>query len=70
MKNAFKLGFAALAITLSVAACNSEKTGTTTDTTATDSGAVVTTVDTNVKDSTVKDTVVKTTTEETKPAAH
>ncbi|ALL05231.1 hypothetical protein QG516_08100 [Pedobacter gandavensis] len=62
MKNAFKLGFAALAITLSVAACSSEKKGESTDTTLTDSGAVVTTVDTNVVDSTVKDTTVKTTT--------
>jgi hypothetical protein len=70
MKNAFKFGFAALAITLSVAACTSEKTGTASDTTATDSGSVVTTVDTTVKDSTVKDTTVKTTTEATKPAAH
>jgi hypothetical protein len=70
MKNAFKFGFAALAITLSEAACNSEKTGTSTDTTATDSGSVVTTVDTTVKDSTVKDTTVKTTTEAEKPAAH
>ncbi|WP_316821271.1 hypothetical protein [Pedobacter gandavensis] len=70
MKNAFKLGFAALAITLSVAACTSEKKAESADTTLTDSGAVVTTVDTTVKDTTVKDTVVKTTTEAEKPAAH
>ncbi|MBB6498275.1 hypothetical protein [Pedobacter cryoconitis] len=70
MKNLFKFGFLALAISLSVAACNSEKkTGSSTDTSVTDSGAVVTTdVDTTVKDSTKKDTTVKTTTTEVKPA--
>jgi ABC-type glycerol-3-phosphate transport system substrate-binding protein len=62
MKNAFKFGFLALAISLSVAACNSEKKGESTDTTLTDSSAVVTDVDTTVSDSTVKDTTVKTTT--------
>lgn len=62
MKNLFKFGFLALAISLSVAACNSEKKGESTDTTATDSSTVVTDVDTSVKDSTVKDTTVKTTT--------
>jgi hypothetical protein len=62
MKNAFKFGFLALAISLSVAACNSEKTGESTDTTLTDSSAVVTDVDTTVTDSTVKDTAVTTTT--------
>jgi hypothetical protein len=47
MKNAFKFGFVALAISLSVAACqSSEKKGETTDTTLTDTSAVVTTVDT------------------------
>jgi len=69
MKNAFKFGFLALAISLSVAACNSEKKAESTDTTLTDSSAVVTTVDTTVTDSAVKDTTVKTTTTETKPAA-
>jgi len=73
MKNLFKFGFLALAISLSVAACNSEKkTGSSTDTSVTDSGAVVTTdVDTTVKavkDTTKKDTTVKTTTTEVKPA--
>ena len=69
MKNLFKLGFAALAITLSVSACGgSEKTGESTDTTLTDTSAVVTTVDTTVTDSAVKDTTVKTTTETTAPA--
>jgi hypothetical protein len=69
MKNAFKFGFLALAISLSVAACqSSEKTGESTDTTLTDTSAVVTSVDTTVTDSTVQDTTVKTTTETTAPA--
>ncbi|WP_316815225.1 hypothetical protein [Pedobacter nyackensis] len=69
MKNAFKFGFLALAISLSVAACqSSEKTGESTDTTLTDTSAVVTTVDTTVTDTTVKDTAVTTTTTETAPA--
>ncbi|WP_442588201.1 hypothetical protein ACSBL2_19335 [Pedobacter sp. AW31-3R] len=62
MKNLFKFGFLALAISLSVAACNSEKTGEATDTTVTDSSTIVTDVDTTVKDSTVKDTTVTATT--------
>jgi len=62
MKNAFKFGFVALAISLSVAACNSEKTGESTDTTVVDSSTVVTEVDTTVTDSTVQDTAVTTTT--------
>ena len=66
MKNAFKFGFLALAISLSVAACNSEKKGESTDTTLTDSTAVTTTVDTTVTDSTVKDTTVTTTIDSTK----
>ena len=69
MKNAFKFGFLALAISLSVAACqSSEKTGESTDTTLTDTSAVVTSVDTTVTDTTVQDTTVKTTTETTAPA--
>jgi ABC-type oligopeptide transport system substrate-binding subunit len=69
MKNAFKFGFLALAISLSVAACqSSEKTGESSDTTLTDTSAVVTTVDTTVTDSAVKDTTVHTTTETTAPA--
>ena len=69
MKNAFKFGFLALAISLSVAACqSSEKTGESADTTLTDTSAVVTSVDTTVTDSTVQDTTVKTTTETTAPA--
>ncbi|SEA60182.1 hypothetical protein [Pedobacter hartonius] len=66
MKNLFKLGFAALAISLSVAACSGEKKAETTDTTVTDSSTITTDVDTSVKDSTVKDTAVKTTTTEVK----
>jgi len=72
MKNLFKFGFLALAISLSVAACNSEKSGTGADTSMTDSSAIITdtnAVDTVVKDSTVKDTTVKveTTQTEVKP---
>ena len=46
MKNLFKFGFLALALSLSVAACNSEKKAEGADT--------VVTTDTTVKDSTVK----------------
>jgi len=60
MKNAFKFGFLALAISLSVAACNSEKTAETTDSTMTDS--TMTTVDSTVTDTAVVDTMVKDTT--------
>jgi len=62
MKNLFKFGFLALAISLSVAACNSEKKADTADSTMTDSSTIVTDttgVDTTVSDSTVKDTAVK-----------
>ena len=62
MKNLFKFGFLALAISLSVAACNSEKKADGADSTVTDSSTIVTdtnSVDTNVTDSTVKDTSVK-----------
>ncbi|KLT63671.1 hypothetical protein EZ449_11255 [Pedobacter frigidisoli] len=68
MKNAFKLGFLALALSLSVVACNSEKKADGADTTLTDSSAIVTdttATDTTVKDSTVKDTTVAVTTEKT-----
>jgi len=47
MKNAFKLSFLALALSLSVAACNSEKKA---------EGADSTVVDTTVKDTTKMDT--------------
>lgn len=68
MKNLFKFGFLALAISLSVAACNSETATEAVDTTVTDSSTIVTDVDTTVKDSTVKDTTVAVTTTEVKPA--
>ena len=72
MKNLFKFGFLALALSLSVAACNSEKKADGAYTTMTDSSTIVTDtnkVDTAVKDSTVKDTTVKveTTKTEVKP---
>ncbi|MCJ0743618.1 MULTISPECIES: hypothetical protein [Pedobacter] len=52
MKNLFKLGFVAFALTLTVAACSSEKKAEGTDTIGTD---------TTIKaDTTVTDTVVKT----------
>ncbi len=72
MKNAFKLGFLALALSLTVAACGeSGKKADGADTTVTDSSTIITdttAIDTTVKDSTVKDTTVKatTTTEEVK----
>ncbi|AZI27400.1 MAG: hypothetical protein ABWZ79_11105 [Pedobacter agri] len=57
MKNAFKLGFLAIALSLSVAACNSEKKGESTDTLGADTTI---TADTTIKtDTTVADTVVK-----------
>ncbi|PWS33812.1 hypothetical protein [Pedobacter paludis] len=63
MKNAFKLGFLALALSLSVAACKSEKKDGATDSTTVDSTVVDTTVkDTTVKDTMVKDTMMKDTT--------
>ena len=68
MKNAFKLGFLALALSLSVVACNSEKKADGADTTLTDSSTIVTdstAMDTTVSDSTVKDTTVAVTTEKT-----
>lgn len=61
MKNTLKFGFLTLALSLSIAACNSEKKATSNDTTMVDT----TNVDTMVKDSTIKDTTVKVTTEKT-----
>ncbi|RYY37169.1 MAG: hypothetical protein EOP46_03710 [Sphingobacteriaceae bacterium] len=56
MKNAFKLGFLALAVSLSVAACKGSASGEG-DTTGTDTTVVDTTVvDTTVVDTTVVDT--------------
>ncbi|WP_175634422.1 hypothetical protein [Pedobacter ghigonis] len=63
MKNAFKLGFLALALSLSVVACKSEKKDGAVDSSKVDSTVVDTTVkDTTVKDSTVKDTLATDTT--------
>jgi hypothetical protein len=61
MKNSFKLGFLALAISLSVAACNSNKTEeAATDSTAVDTTAVDTTaVDTAAVDTAAVDTTAK-----------
>ena len=57
MKNAFKFGFLALAISLTVAACGgSDRTSNSTDSTAIDSS--VTTVDTTALDSSTVDTAV------------
>ena len=67
MKNLFKFGFLALALSLSVVAC-SEKKAENTDTLLTDSGMVTTTVDTLTNDTTVTDTLVETTTTTTTPA--
>ncbi len=61
MKNLFKFGFAALAISLSVAACSSNKTEEATDSTVVDTTVLDTTVsvDTTVVDTTAStDTVV------------
>nr|WP_294874317.1 hypothetical protein [uncultured Pedobacter sp.] len=57
MKNLFKFGFLALAISLSVAACTSEKKADATDSTMTDSS--MTTMDTTATDSAAIDTAVK-----------
>lgn len=60
MKNLFKFGFLAMVISLSVAACNSEKKGDATDSTMTDTSMTATdtmasdtaaAMDTTVKDS-------------------
>ena len=61
MKNLFKFGFAALAISLSVAACSSNKTEEATDSTVVYTTVLYTTVyvDTTVVDTTAStDTVV------------
>lgn len=57
MKNLFKFGFLALAISLSVAACTSEKKADATDSTMTDTS--MTTMDTTTTDSAAMDTAVK-----------
>ena len=61
MKNAFKFGFLALAISLSVAACDGKKGGTT-DSTTTTVDSSTTTVDSVTKDSAAVDTLAKDTT--------
>jgi len=58
MKNSFKLGFLALALSLTVAACGSDKKADGADSTMTDS----TVVDTTVHDSTTMDTTAMDTT--------
>jgi len=60
MKNLFKFGFLALAISLSVAACSSNQTEEATDSTAVDTTVLDTTVsvDTTVVDTTATDTAV------------
>lgn len=61
------MGFLALALSLSVVACKSEKKDGGTDSSKVDSTVVDTTVkDTTVKDTTVKDTIVKTDTTKVK----
>ncbi|MCX2477617.1 hypothetical protein OQY15_00860 [Pedobacter sp. MC2016-15] len=62
MKNAFKFGFLALAISLSVAACGGNKETSSTDSTTTTVDSTITTVDTAAADSAATDTVVKDTT--------
>lgn len=63
MKNAFKLGFLALALSLSVIACKSEKKDGAADSSKVDSSVVDTTVkDTTKKDTMAKDTMKKDTT--------
>ncbi|RWU03996.1 hypothetical protein [Pedobacter chitinilyticus] len=67
MKNLFKFGFLALALSLTVVACSSEKKAEGTDTAAVDT----TVVDTTAADTTVKvDTAVKADTTKAAPAAH
>ncbi len=56
MKNAFKFGFLALALSLSVVACNSEKKADSGDTSMTDTSMMST--DTMMKDTMMKDTMM------------
>jgi len=51
MKNSFKLGFLALAITMSVAACNSNKTSTSADSTTVSTDTTSTMMDSTKTDS-------------------
>ncbi len=67
MKNLFKFGFLALALSLTVVACGPRDKAATTDTPAVDT----TVVDTTATDTTkVVDTTVKTDTTKAAPAAH
>ncbi|RZK01699.1 MAG: hypothetical protein EOO43_24040 [Flavobacterium sp.] len=54
MKNLFKFGFLALVLSLSVAACSSEKKADATDSTMTDT--TMSTMDTTMTDSSMVDT--------------
>lgn len=63
MKNAFKLGFLALALSLTVAACSEKKADSATDSTMMDTSMNSTMMkDTMMKDSMAKDTMMKDTT--------
>jgi hypothetical protein len=70
MKNLFKFGFVALAISLSVAACSSNKTGEGADSTAADTTAIDTSLaaDTTATDSVATDSAA--TDSAAAPAAH
>jgi hypothetical protein len=73
MKNLFKFGFVALAISLSVAACSSNKSEGASDSTAVDSAAVDTSLatDTAAVDTAAADTAAAATTDSAAaPAAH
>ncbi|WP_449436761.1 hypothetical protein [Pedobacter steynii] len=62
MKNLFKFGFLALAMSLSVAACTSEKKADATDSTMTDTSMTATdtmATDTAAMDTTVTDSIKK-----------
>ena len=60
MKNAFKLGFLALALSLTFAACSEKKSNGTTDSTMADSSSTDKMMkDTMMKDTMMKDTMMK-----------
>jgi ABC-type glycerol-3-phosphate transport system substrate-binding protein len=62
MKNLFKFGFLALVLSLSVAACSSEKTGDASDSTMTDTTMSTMDTTTTMGDSTMVDSTVADTT--------
>lgn len=68
MKNLFKFGFVALAISLSVAACSSNKSSESADSTAVDSAAVDTTMATDTAATTTTDSAAATTDTAATPA--